>query len=42
MDMRNIWMIERGQQLRLALETGEPARIVRYLGLEYLDRDISV
>jgi hypothetical protein len=41
MDDTDVWMIQGCQNLRLALEPGEPARIVRESLREHLDRNVT-
>ena len=40
-DVRDVGVVERGQQLRLALEAGEALGILRQLGRQHLDRDVA-
>jgi len=40
-DDRNVGMIQRGQRLRLPLESGQPLRVVREQGRQRLHRDLT-
>ena len=41
-DDGDVWVLDRGKDLRFALEACEPFRIVRECGRQNLDRDVAI
>ena len=42
MNVRDVGMVERGEDLRFAAEAREPLRVVRDRGQQHLDGDIAI